>query len=76
MKEKYEIRQMGARGIAHRYFCGGTTCTVTCVNLATLYLVRKKSNPMDRAESRSRRCQQCADIDAKALGIPALKVTK
>ena len=70
MRDKYQIRRMGNRGARHGYFCSGTTGRMNCFEKATLYLVRLKSLPMDRHESRSRRCVACAVIDATSLGIP------
>lgn len=68
---KYEIRKMGENGIRHGYFCGGTSGRITCVEKATLYLVRRpEAFRQGYAESRSRRCKACAEIDAKSLRIP------
>ena len=70
-QDKYEIRQMGERGIRHGYFCGGTSGRITCIEKATMYLVRRReSSHKSDAESRSRRCKACAEIDAKSLRIP------
>ncbi len=70
MRDNYEIRRMGERGIRHGYFCSGTTGRIACLEKAIFYLVRARSWPTDKAESRQRRCVACAEIDAKALGIP------
>lgn len=66
---KYEIRRMGERGLRRKMFCSGTTGRITCLKCATFWLVRLKSNPMDRSESRLRKCILCAAIDAKSLHI-------
>lgn len=64
--DRYEIRP-----IAPERIWALNVCTrFLCQNVATFYLVRKPSGPMDRAESRSRRCAGCARADARAHGIP------
>ncbi len=65
--DKFQIRRIPAKSESKYRWCTGD---IACDAPATYYLVRLPSNPLDRAESRSRRCEVHARDDAKALGIP------
>ena len=66
MSDNYEIRAIKVDTLWFLYLCTRSACNAP----ATHYLVRKKSLPSDRAESRSRRCEACAQKDAESLRIP------
>lgn len=65
LDDKYLIRHISQKSIWRL-----NTCTRGfCSEQATHYLVRRPSLPSDKAESRQRRCEPCARMDARALRI-------
>lgn len=65
MTATYEIRPIKPASIFRMNYCSEGIC----LKPATHYLVRKKCNPLDRAESRVRRCEEHARENAASLGI-------